>query len=345
MTTEKTIALAREKAEDLAGAAAPVDLLFGVVDQECGRVVLADLLAHELVASHRLMQRIAAATDGMLSWSAEVNGADEATGRPAGDSAAAEIAAARLAGVAGRLMEQVRLGLVVLRRLRPDLPADDDGIWVALTWNEERCSPEELDRRLAAAKAAKAAARAPGEVRSAPKAPPLSARAQAIRRDAMAVAAELAREAGVGELAVAVADEGDGLRFLGHLFAFELGAVHDLTMRLAGCADRAFDHAIDAEQEPVVALQLSTVAARLGDRFRRGLLTLQQQNGGPDKPRKIAGTVWAGPERGARPNAAANDPLDSPAAPAAALSAGHGVHRSDSGPAGDPGNSAPQAAA
>jgi hypothetical protein len=50
--------------------------------------VLADLLAHELAASHRLMQRIAAATDGILSWSAEVNGADEATGRPTGDSAA-----------------------------------------------------------------------------------------------------------------------------------------------------------------------------------------------------------------------------------------------------------------
>ena len=87
MTSEETIALAREKAEDLAAKAAPVDLLFGVVDEECGRAVLADLLAHELAASHRLMQRIAAATDGMLSWSAEVNGADEATGRPAGDSA------------------------------------------------------------------------------------------------------------------------------------------------------------------------------------------------------------------------------------------------------------------
>jgi hypothetical protein len=204
MTSEETIALAREKAEDLAAKAAPVDLLFGVVDEECGPVVLADLLAHELAASHRLMQRIAAFTDGMLNWSAEVNGADEATGRPAGDSAAAELAAARLAGVAGRLMEQVRLGLVTLRRLRPDLPEDAEGIWLALTWNEERCSSEELERRLAAAKAARAQREDP----PAPKAAPLSARAQAIRADAMAAAADLAKEAGVAELAAAVADEG-----------------------------------------------------------------------------------------------------------------------------------------
>ena len=329
MTSEETIALARDKAEDLAVKAAPVDLLFGVVDEECGPAVLADLLAHELVASHRLMQRIAAFTDGMLNWSAEVNGADEATGRPAGDSAAAELAAARLAGVAGRLMEQVRLGLVTLRRLRPDLPEDAEGIWLALSWNEERCSSEEIERRLAAAKAARAQRADP----PAPKAVPLSARAQAIRAEAMAAAADLAKEAGVAELAVAVADEGDGLRFLGQLFAFELGAVHDLTMRLAGCADRAFERAIDTEEEPTVALQLSTVAARLGDRFRRGLLALQPRKGGPDKPRKIAGTVWGGPEpslavAGSSP---ANDGSDAPAAaPAAAVPAGHGVDRSDS---------------
>jgi hypothetical protein len=315
MTSEETIKLAREKAEDLAAKAAPADLLYGVVDEECGRAVLAELLAHELAASHRLMQRIAAATDGVLSWSAEVNGADEVaglnpvTGRPSGDSAA-DLAAARLAGVAGRLMEQVRLGLVALRRLRPDLPEDEEGIWLALSWNEERCSPEELERRLAAAKAARAQWADPPP----PKAPPLSARAQAIRGKAKAVAADLAGEAGVAELAVAVADEGNGLRLLGHLFAFELGAIHDLTMRLAGCADRAFDRAIDAEEEPAVALQLSTVAARLGDRFRRGLLTLTGLAGGPEgKPRKIAGTVWGGPEP--------------------TLSAGHGVHRSELLPA------------
>jgi len=86
MTLEETIALASEKAEDLAAKAAPVDLLFGAVDHECGPAVLADLLVHELVASHRLMQRLAAATDGVLSWSAEVNAP---TRRPASPPAIA----------------------------------------------------------------------------------------------------------------------------------------------------------------------------------------------------------------------------------------------------------------
>ncbi len=335
MTLEETIALASEEAEDLAAKAAPVDLLFGAVDHECGPIVLADLLAHELVASHRLMQRLAAATDGVLNWSQDVNGADEAAGQPAGDSSSADLAAARLAGVAGRLMEQVRLGLVALRRLRPNLPEDEEGIWLALRWNDERCSPEELERRVAAAKAA----RAQWDDPPAPKAPPLSARAEAVRAEAMAAAAELAKEAGVAEMAVAATAERSGGAFLAHLFVFELGAIHDLTMRLAGCADRAFDRAVDSEDDPAIALQLSTAAARLGDRFRRGLLTLQRLNGGPDKPRKIAGTVWGGPEpsltvAGGKP---ANDSPDpQAAAPAAAVSAGHGVHRSGSRCAGRP---------
>ena len=107
MTTEETIALAVEEAEDLAVQAAPEDLLFGIVDRECGPAVLADLLAHELAASHRLMQRIAAATHGVLSWSQsrDASGAEEAGVQPVNDNAPADLAAARLAGVAGRLME------------------------------------------------------------------------------------------------------------------------------------------------------------------------------------------------------------------------------------------------
>ena len=93
----------------------------GAVDREAGPDVLADLLAHELVASHHLMQRIAAAGDHMLDWSEDVNSPDAESGVPGGDSAIGDLAAARLAGVAGRLIEQVRLGLVGLRRLRPDL--------------------------------------------------------------------------------------------------------------------------------------------------------------------------------------------------------------------------------
>ena len=306
MTSEETIAEALADAEDLAVQAAPEHLLRGAVDQECGPSVLADLLAHELVASHRLMQRIAAATHGILNGATPADdGSDEPSTQPAAANPAADLAAARLAAVAGRLMEQVRLGIIALRRLRPDLPEDEEGVWLALRWQEERCSPEELARRVAAAKAARAQWDPPAR-----KAPPLSPRAEAVRARAMAVAAELAAEAGVADLALAASAEHRGTTFFARLFTLELGAVHDLTMRLAGCADRAFERAVDQADDPAVALQLSTVSARLGDRFRRGLLTLERLAGGPaGGPRKVTGLVWAGPESGrdAAGGAPAND--------------------------------------
>jgi hypothetical protein len=297
MTSEETIAEALADLEDMAVQAAPEDLLRGAVDRECGLLILADLLAHELVASHRLMQRIAAATHGILHCSAPADGVDGT------DPEAAADRAARLAGVAGRLMEQVRLGILVLRRLRPDLPEDEEGIWLALRWEDDRCSPEELARRIAAAKAARAQWEAPT-----PKAPPLSPRAEAIRAKAMAAAAALAEEAGVADLALAASAQHRGVSFFARLFALELGAIHDLTMRLAGCADRAFERAVDQAADPAVALQLSTVTARLGDRFRRGLLTLERLAGGPGKPGKVAGRVWGGRDPGASAGGApAND--------------------------------------
>jgi hypothetical protein len=312
MTSEETIAEALADLEDMAVQAAPEDLLRGAVDRECGLLILADLLAHELVASHRLMQRIAAATHGILHCSAPADGvdgtdpeaaADRAAASPTNGNPAADLAAARLAGVAGRLMEQVRLGILVLRRLRPDLPEDEEGIWLALRWEDDRCSPEELARRIAAAKAARAQWEAPT-----PKAPPLSPRAEAIRAKAMAAAAALAEEAGVADLALAASAQHRGDSFFARLFALELGAIHDLTMRLAGCADRAFERAVDQAADPAVALQLSTVTARLGDRFRRGLLTLERLAGGPGKPGKVAGMVWGGRDPGASAGGApAND--------------------------------------
>jgi hypothetical protein len=353
MTIEETIELVSAEAEDLAVQAAPVDLLMGAVDSECGPAVLADLLAHELVACHRLMQRIAAATHGILHYSVPADGTaegvDAAAGQSAGDDSgghrveSADLAAARLAGVASRLMEQVRLGIVALRRLRPDLPEDEEGVWLALRWTEERCSPEELERRVAAARAA----RAQREDLPTPKAAPLSARAEAVRAAAMA-AAQLSEEAEVAGLAVAATAEHRHVEFFARLFVLELAAVHDLTMRLAGCADRAFDRAVEAEQDPAAALQLSAVAARLGDRFRRGVLTLQQlAGGGPGKPRKIAGTVWGGPEPSlVTGHSPANDSPDAPAAaPAATVPAGHGVHRSDSTAAAHSGGNASPAVA
>ena len=309
MTTKERIRSAQQEAAKLAVKTAPEELLAGAADDEAGLEVLAAMLAHEVAASHRLMQRIAAVSDDMLNYAEDVNGPDETADLPACDDPAAELAAARLAAVAGRLMEQVRLGLVALRRLRSDLPADDEGIWLAYRYADEKCSPEELDRRIAAAKAARAAHEPP-----APKAEP-SERSQMLRGLALEAAAALAQEAGVPDLAWAAADR-SGVRFLSRLFTYELGAVHDLAMRLAGCADRAFDRAVASEHEPAVALLLAAAAARLGDRFRRGLLTLQRLAGGPDGPTKIAGMVWGGPER--QPGTPANDGTDGLAAAPAA---------------------------
>jgi hypothetical protein len=268
----------------------------GAADREAGPAVLADLLAHELAASHRLMLRLAAAADAVLDW-----GADEPS---AAERAAAELAAGRLAAAASRLMEQLRQGLFALRRFRPD--ADEEGVWLALRWLDERCPPEELARRIAAAKAAKTAND------PAPESPALSQRAALARSLAAEEAAELAAAARAATQAGAAADEQAGLGFLSRLFAHELGTSHGLMMRLAGAVHGSLDQATAAAAEPVAALRLSGIVALLGDRFRRGLLTLTGLAGG-GKPRAVAGMVWAGP--------------DSP------FSAGHGVHRPDLAPA------------
>ena len=298
MTSEQLLAAADQEAADDALEAGPEAIMAGAADAEAGPAVLADLLAHELAASHRLMLRLSAAADAMLDW-----GADE----PAEDERrAAELAAGRLAAAASRLMEQLRQGLVALRRFRPD--AEEEGICLALRWLEDRCPPQELERRVAAAKAAKAAND------PAPESPALSQRAQLARQLAAEEAAELAAAARVATQGSAAADEQAGLGFLARLFAHELGTSHSLMMRLAGATHGALDQATASASEPVCALHLSGIVARLGGRFRRGLLTLTGLAGGPEgKPRKIAGTVWGGPEP--------------------TLSAGHGVHRPDLLPA------------
>jgi hypothetical protein len=67
MTTKERIRAAELEAIDLAVKAAPEELLAGAVDDQAGQAVLAAMLAHELAASHRLMQRIAAASEDMLA--------------------------------------------------------------------------------------------------------------------------------------------------------------------------------------------------------------------------------------------------------------------------------------
>jgi hypothetical protein len=296
MTPEELIAAADHDAAECALAAGPEAIMAGAADHEAGPAVLTDLLAHELAAGHRLMLRLAAAADAVLDW-----GADAAE---TSDPAAADLAAGRLAAAASRLMEQLRQGLLTLRRFRPELAGD--GLWIALSWLDGQCSDEELQRRVAAAKAAKAANDPP------PAVPALGPRAQAARALAAEEAAELAAEARAGALADAAADLRGGTGFLARLLAHELGAGHALMMRLTGCAHAALDRATAAAREPTAALRLAGIVARLGDRFRRGLLGL----GGlaaDGKPGRVAGMVWGGREPG--------------------RSAGHGVDRTDLLPA------------
>ena len=234
----------------------------------------------------------------------------------------------------------MRQGLLALRRCRPAVE-EDEGVWLALSWLDGRCSQEELERRVVEAKAARAEWDPPQR-----KAPPLSDRAQALRGYAKEAAAELAKEAGVAELAVAATAERTGSAFLARLFGYQLGTVHSLMMRLSGGTNRALDRAVETHADPAVAVKLSGIVARLGDRFRRGVETIQRLAVGPDgKPRKVTGLVWGGPE--ARPadadSAPANDNPDSLTAGPA--TAGHGVDRLDSIQHDQPGDTASQAAA
>jgi hypothetical protein len=300
MTAQELIAAADHEAAEDALAAGPEAIMAGAADTEAGPAVLADLLAHELAAGHRLMLRLAEAANAVLDWSIDA----EATT----DTTPAEIAAGRLAAAASRLMEQLRHGLLALRRVRPGALTEEE-TWIALSTLDGRCSQEELQRRIAAARAARIAND------PAPAARTLGERAQAARALAMVQATELAAEARAGSLAGAAADETAGTGFLARLLAHELGTSHQLMMRLAGCAHLGLDRAARATAEPTGALRLSGIVARLGDRFRRGLLALASLAAGPDGRR--IGLVWGGPD------SIANAPF----------SAGHGVDRPDFGTA------------
>jgi hypothetical protein len=319
MLAKDSIALADHEANELALEAGIEEILAAAGNGEIGQDVLADLLAHELAALHRLMLRLSAASHNVLGWAEIINMDERAAGQPASDTSAADVAAARLIGGASRLMETVRQGLAVLARLRPE--ATGEGIWLALTWMDGRCSDEELQQRIAATKAARAANDPPR-----PR-PSLSPAARDLRALAGRTALDLADEVRVREMADLAADERYGVAFLSRLYAHELATSHGLMMRLGGAADRGLERAVTAREEPAVSLQLSGVVARLGDRFRRGVVTLQRLSGGPGGPGKIAGMVWAGPSQ--REAAPANDAPNPAAVPA--VSAGHGVDPSETG--------------
>lgn len=90
MTHDQLLAAADVEAADLALEAGPEALLAGAADEETGPVVLADLLAHEMAAGHRLMLRLSAASNAVLDWTLP----DPETDTP---EAAAEAAAGPLA--------------------------------------------------------------------------------------------------------------------------------------------------------------------------------------------------------------------------------------------------------
>jgi hypothetical protein len=319
MIPQDQIDLADHEATELALENGIEELMAGAIDREIAPAVLPDLLAHELTAIHRLMMRLTGATHGVLDWCVNQENAAREAARPAPDTRPADRVAARLAGVASRLMETMRQGLVALARCRPE--AESEGVWLALATLDGRCSEEELQRRIAARKAA-GAANDPAPGKRAP-----SQKAQNLRALATNAALELAGESGVKTMAALAADERLGVGFLARLFGHELGAEHGLMMRLAGCAQIAFDRAAEAAEEPVLSLALSGTVARLADRFRRGMLTLQRLSTGPGGGPGKVNLVWAGIDGGYDSAAApANDPLDS------AASAGHGVDRSESAP-------------
>src|SRR5215510_5480779 len=103
---------------DLARGAGIEVLAAGVaVGGKEGGLLRAGLLGDEMAASHRLMMRIAARSDLAVRQGL----ACDANALPF------DLAAARLAGMAARLSDHYRRGLLTVRKLV--LPAEPPGVW------------------------------------------------------------------------------------------------------------------------------------------------------------------------------------------------------------------------
>src|SRR5687768_3885431 len=100
MTPTDPIQLADHEATELALENGIEELMAGAIDPEVGAMVLADLLAHELTAIHRLMMRLTGAAHGVLDWCVGEEAAGREAGGPAPDTGPADLAAGRLAGTA-----------------------------------------------------------------------------------------------------------------------------------------------------------------------------------------------------------------------------------------------------
>jgi hypothetical protein len=271
-----------DPAADLAAAAGVADLAAAAaVETAEGDGLLAALLRHEIALGHQLGMQFAAAGNAALDV-ALAPGIDEAAAK------AADRTAARLGGAVARVMGHVRLALLTAAAL----PVATEEKWIGVCFEGEAlCSPEEADRRLAAAKAARAAAQGaavPG--RAVREARPSTPAEQERVAAGHAAAGDLAAEAGVSALALAAA-EWDRVRlFLRH----ELAAAHRLVMRFGGRAGRLLALA-RPEDERVEALRLASTAARLMARGRQALATLPRLAPGPDGgSRAVTGYYWIG---------------------------------------------------
>jgi hypothetical protein len=269
-------------AADLAHFAGADALAAGAaVAGEEGRRLRARLLSDELAAGHRVMMRLAARADYAASNAAAFGGRD---GLPF------DLLAARFAGSAGRLMDQFRGGALSLPALAgPD--GEGEERWVGVCFEDEALAPpEERERRLARAKAARAAAQ--GLDPESPQSPPPTAAEQAALADAAAAARRFVAEAQAETLA-------EGATPRERLVLDQVAAGHRMMMRLAGRADAQIDRlgAPDAEPETTqrAVFRLSGTAARLMERVRLGLLAVERLSAGPGGgPRKVTGYYWIG---------------------------------------------------
>jgi len=316
-TAAGSTAAYRYSAADLAHFAGADQLSAGAaVAGEAGRRLRARLLADEMTAGHRVMMRLAARADYAMTNAASLGGRH---------ALPFDLFAARFAGMAGRLMDQYRRGAASLPAIAgPDEEDEDEWIGFGLE-GQPPLSPEEEERRIARAKAERAAHRDPR-----PQPPPLTPAEQGALTEADAVARRLMAEAQVDNLTTA-----ENAPAREQLFLDEVSAGHRMMMRLAGRADWQMGRlgAPDAEAEPTqhAVLRLSSAAARLMERVRLGLLALGRLQSGPGGGlRKVAGYYYTGPAGTygfSNDDTPANDsPATDPATPAAAE---HGVDRTN----------------
>ena len=259
-----------------------------------------------MLASHRLMMRIAARSDHAMHLAVACGGRY---------ALPFDGAAARLGGMMARLNDHYRRGLLTLRQLggtgkEPEgwsygwegaLPSFEDEAQRRIDQAEDGVAANDLAPEPAALDPADEAA--------------LDAAEEASRR--------LAADARVANLT------DDEAQLSGErLLIDQMAAGHRLMMRLSRRADWELDRIgeRDADPEPTrhVALRLAGTAARLMERYRQNLLALERLGTGPGGgPRKTAGIFWdplcddereQGMAEGAPVAAAANDA----AAPAAA---------------------------